>query len=66
MESYIVRIVRRKELAAGRNADLDGVVENSEGNVRLPFHNPEELWSILVAASKTKRPDNTGGNKKVR
>jgi len=47
LESYIIRIVRRQANPDDDLPALIGVVEDAEGNTRLPFHTAEELWSIL-------------------
>ncbi len=48
MDSYIIRIYRRDE-EDPRN--VIGLVEIAERDERQPFHNPEELLTILGNAS---------------
>lgn len=47
LDSYIIRIVRRRTDSRSEYPLLDGAVESPEGNARLPFHNAKELWFIL-------------------
>lgn len=47
MDSYIVRIIRRKDANHGIYLALDGVGENAEDNIRRPFHKADQLWFIL-------------------
>lgn len=66
MDSYIVRIIRRKDKTESNSLALDGVVEDAEGNTRLPFHTPEQLWLILGGASNTKHQGNKASFRKRR
>ncbi|MEW6715428.1 MAG: hypothetical protein AB1306_10110 [Nitrospirota bacterium] len=42
MDDFIVRVYRRDE-----NNVLVGIVEDIREGLDLPFHNIEELWTIL-------------------
>ena len=57
MESYLVRIYRRKE---NNPRLLIGVVEETGANEKKAFQNVYELWDILNPIRK--RPSKSGGN----
>jgi len=56
MDSYIVRVIRRRRDQAERNKrmHMEGVVEGVEIRGRQAFHNATELWSILAEAYRAK------------
>lgn len=52
MDSYVVRVIRRRILNQDDIPGLDGVVEQVGGGERRAFHNADELWAILADAEE--------------
>lgn len=66
LHSFIIRIIRYKPDIQAKTIQLDGVVEDAEGAVRQPFHNADELWSILCKPDINLRHENTEPNNRGR